>query len=79
MVEFEEDADGGVVLSINEKGNRTRYYNDLADADCPMMIWDNATALKWSAFNVAMSHVATHGLGSVEETATAREKASEKS
>ena len=67
--EIEEDADGELVLSTSEKGNRSRYYADFGDEGCPMLVWDNSVALKLLALNVAMAHAARHGFGSVVEQA----------
>jgi hypothetical protein len=61
VVEMEEDG-GEVVLSINEKGNRTHYYSDLSDAGCPMLLWDNVHSLRLAVLNVALDHSKRHGL-----------------
>jgi hypothetical protein len=77
----QEDESGEVFLTISgEKGNRSKYYEDLKDEGCPIIAWETLATLRFAMLNVVMEHANKHGLmGLVNEAIKARETVTDKS
>lgn len=52
---LEDDPETGV-MSINEPGNRTRWYEDFYAYGCPIRVWDNERSLFLHALGVLVEH-----------------------